>query len=125
MGGTGFGPPPRPYGAPPHQRSGAAPYGQGMIGLRPPPTPPGPTPNFMLWFILGLVQFIACQLAIPGLIGAIVAWSSKSEWERGAYDSSLSKFRTAKILIVVSFVLAAMLLFIYVLTMVVGVVASA
>lgn len=79
----------------------------------------------MLWFVMGLVQFLICQLAIPGLIGAIIAMSSKTEWERGAYDSALSKFRTSKTLIIVSFVLAAMILLVYVLVMIVGVVASA
>lgn len=95
-----------------------------MIGFRPPAPPPGPAPNFILWFVIGLVQFLICQIAVTGLIGAIMAISSKNEWEQGGYDSSLSKFRTAKILVIVGFVLAAMVVLVFGLLTAVGAIAS-
>jgi hypothetical protein len=83
-----------------------------------------PTPNFTAWFLLGLVGFFICQVSIPGLIGGIIALSAKGEWERGAYDSALKKLRTAKILIIVSYVVVAMFVLLYVLLMAVGAVAG-
>ena len=79
----------------------------------------------MLWIVLGIVQFFICQLAVPGLIGTIMAFSAKSEWERGAYESSLKKLRTAKLLVIVSFVIALMILFFYIMVMIVGALSSA
>jgi len=121
-----FGAPPAAagWGAPTGPGVGRTPYGQGMVGWKPPPAPPGPAPNFMGWAFFGLVQFLVCQLAIPGLIGAIMGFSARSEWDRGNYDSALSKLRIVKILDVVSLALAAMVLLVYILLMVVGIVAS-
>jgi hypothetical protein len=118
-------PPPRPA---PQQPPFAAPQAFGappvFAGWRPPRPPPGPAPNFVGWFVAGLIGFFVCQLAIPGLIGGIVAFSAKSEWDQGRYDVALGRLRTAKALIIVGYALGAMCVLLYALLMVIGAVSG-
>lgn len=114
-------PPPRP--APdqppfaPRQVYAAPPV---YAGWRPPQPPAGPAPNFVGWFLAGLLGFFICQASVPGLIGGIIAFTAKSEWDQGRYDVATKRLGTAKALIIVGYVLAAMFVLLYLLLMLVG-----
>ena len=82
-------------------------------------------PNFTLWIILGIATFAVCQAAVPGFIGAFIAIAAKNEWTKGSYETSLSKLRTAKTLVIINFVIGALVVFAFLGMMVFGTLAAA
>ena len=89
---------------------GAGPWGA--------PSPaPAVSPNFGLWIALGLAQLILCAGFLPAIGATILAFLSKSDWDRGNYSGALAKLRWAKVCTGVNIALGVVAGFLYVLLM--------
>ncbi|QUX30741.1 CD225/dispanin family protein [Nocardiopsis akebiae] len=105
------------YG-PPHTGGYGPPGGYGG------PPPGGPPKNYLMYNILGI---LSCT--VIGIIGLIFSLQVNSKWEMGDYAGAQSASDTAKILGIiglVSFIVCAVILVLYILFFVVmfGVVAA-
>ena len=92
-------PPPGPPGPPPPPSYGAAPYGSGAAAPQD-------------WTVIAIVAMIvglcfSCIGAIPGIIAIVYANKSKKALAVGDTGGAYQSANTAKILVIVTFALAA------------------
>jgi hypothetical protein len=109
-GGPGGSPPPGPWTPP--TRAGAPQLGAPPLWQ--PPSAPADAPNFILWIVLGIVQFLVCQGSIFAIIGTVIAFLANNEWSRGEYESARRKIRTAKILTFINIAFVTLLVVSYI-----------
>jgi len=99
---------------------GGPPMGGPPMGGPPMGAPAGDAPNFILWIILGVVSGFLCQGWLFAIIGAILAFLAKSEWDKGNAEGARGKLKISKILIILNFVLMALIWIGYIILMVVA-----
>ncbi len=115
MASPGFGGP-RPGGfVPPQAAPGFVPPGGApMRAFQPLQPPPYPMPNFVLWIVLGLVQFFVCQISVPAIIGTVMAFQGKNEWDRGNWDRASEKIKVGRGLVIANIALIVLIILGYV-----------
>lgn len=116
-GGGGFGGPPAggfggppggaPFGAPPPGGGFGAPPGGGFGGGPGGPPPPELQSQLNTWFILSIISiFFGCCLG--GIIATVLTHGAKQAFAAGNYMEAQSKLGTAKIVVIIGFVLGAL-----------------
>lgn len=108
--GGGYGPPggapPGGFGGPPGGGFGAPPGG-GFGGGPGGPPPPELQGQLNTWFILSIVSiFFGCCLG--GIIATVMMNGAKQAFAAGNYMEAQSKLGTAKIIVIIGFVLGAL-----------------
>jgi hypothetical protein len=110
--GGGFGGPPggfggAPFGAPPPGGDFGAPKGGGFGGGPGGPPPPELQGQLNTWFILSITSiFFGCCLG--GILATVLTHGAKQAFAAGNYMEAQSKLGTAKIVVIIGFVLGAL-----------------